>query len=148
MPTPNTRFAIGCAVAAVGATIALAIAADIGRSFYDSYRYEKRINRVAPNEVQLDAVELTFSGGRYHLSGSIRNESARDTLREVTIAFVVEDCVDGACHQQAEGTAHVGCHVPPKQSARFSVDDVLLSAALSPRGERRLTSRVAYTVAE
>jgi hypothetical protein len=30
----------------------------------------------------------------------------------------------------------------------FEIGDVILSAALTPRGERRLTSRVAYTVAD
>jgi hypothetical protein len=98
--------------------------------------------------VQLDSVQLTFTRGRYHLSGQIHNLSPTFTLHEVTIAFLVEDCVKGDCHEQAQGTAHVGCQVPPTQWAPFDHDDVFLSAALTPRGERRLTSRVAYTVAE
>jgi hypothetical protein len=142
------RSAIGYAVAAIAGIIALAIVADAARSLYGTYRYQNRINRVAPGEVQLDGLQLTFSRGRYHLTGTIHNLSPRYALSEVTIALVVEDCLKGACHEQAQGTAHVGCHVPPNQSSRFDFDNVMLTAPLTPLGERRLTSRVAYTVAE
>ncbi len=145
---PKVRYAIGGTVAGIAAIIALVVVADVARSLSGTYRYEKKINRVAPSEVQLDGLQLTFTRGRYHLSGQIHNRSSTYTLREVTIAFAVEDCVKGECHDQAQGTAHVGCHVAPDQSATFESDDVMLSAALTPRGERRLTSRVAYTVAD
>jgi hypothetical protein len=145
---PKVRHPVGCTVAGMAAILAIMVVGDVARSFYGTYKYQKRINRVSPGEVQLEGVQLTFTRGRYHLSGQIHNGSSTYALREVTIAMVIEDCVNGECHEQAQGTAHVGCHVPPNQSAMFDFENVILSAALTPRGERRVNSRVAYTVAD
>ena len=43
----------------IAAIIALVVVADVARSLSGTYRYEKKINRVAPSEVQLDGLQLT-----------------------------------------------------------------------------------------
>lgn len=137
---------IGCTLAALVACLVLYAVADFARSLYREHQYQKTVNRIPPSEVQADGLQLTrTTAGHYRLRGEIHNLSHTYSLYSARLVVVVQDCVNGECHEQAEGLADVNRQVPPGQSATFLAEEVILPNLASPLGERRLTSRVAYT---
>jgi hypothetical protein len=142
----GTLRLIGYTLAVLVGCFVLYVAADVARSFSGAYRYEQSLKRIAPNEVRVDDLRLLPKlPGNYRLRAQVHNLSATYTLYSVRVVVTVDDCVRGECHQQAEGLADLVGQAPPNQSATFFAEELILPALDQPLGERRVTSRVAYT---
>ncbi len=142
----EVRRAIGYTALALVALVGLAVAADLARSLREISRENQAMERIQPREVRLDDLELTGSGREnYRLTGLLHNASPNYTLTDVRFRLIVEDCVKGACREQARGYAEVIRRVPPNQAAMFDTSIVTLPTMASPRGERRLTCQVFLT---
>jgi hypothetical protein len=142
----RTLRLIGYTLAVLVACFALYVAADVARSFYGADQYQQSLKRIPPNEIRVDDLRLLPKlPGNYRLRAQIHNLSPTYTLYSVRVVVTVDDCVMGKCQQQAEGLADLVGRAPPNQSATFFAEELILPALAQPLGERRLTSRVAYT---
>lgn len=146
---PEARRPIGVLAAGVTALLLLAVAAEVVKSISQARRELQAQRRIAPREIQLDGMQLTaISATNYRLTGVVHNLSPTWTLTDVRFWMRVEDCVNGACREQARGHVEVIRRVPPNQASVFSTEIVSLPAIAPPLGERRLSYDVYLTVGQ
>jgi len=142
----GARRSIVSSVAILAACFALYVAGDVMRSVYGANRYKQRLKRIAPNKVRVDNLRLLPKRpGIFRLRAQVHNSSPTYTLDEVSLDVIVDDCVNGDCRQVAKGSADLFGRALPNQSATFFAEELILPELPQPLGERRLTSRIAYT---
>jgi hypothetical protein len=94
----------------------------IGWAIYEEKESQLARTRISPGELELIDFRLTTSG-RYseELTGRIKNNSDKYTLRSLDLKIVFRDCeknhaLPESCTIVGETTEYVSVRIPPKQA--------------------------------
>lgn len=116
---------------------------------YEENKQSRALTLISPQEVQLDNLRLSSEGSyRRQLTGRIKNNSLRYTLRSVDVKITLRDCEkqessESTCTIVGETTEHLYVTIPPNQ-ARDITNHVSGLSSVSPKGKIVLN----YTISE
>lgn len=140
-----TRENISVAIPVAAATVFVIVAS---LAWYQNHEVTESRSRIPATEVELADMQLAAEArGVKLLSGRIRNHSRQYTLTELDVQVSLEDCLDNHCEVINQTPLTLRPAVPPGQARDFR-ERIAFPAAVSPRGEPRLSYQVTGTRGE
>ena len=124
------KFALGLVV----------LASAVGGFFYLQNESEKSraLSRIPLSELVFENVTLKPDYSNYELSGRLKNNSARFTLKQVNLLVTMQDCTGESrsqnCVTIGEGEEDMYLSIPPGQARDFNKSVYFSGGTLSPNG--------------
>lgn len=118
----------------------VALAAVVGGFFYLQSEHEesRSLSRISISELVFENVTLKPYSGSYKLSGRIKNNSAKHTLKQVNLVVTTQDCSGETrspnCITIGERNEDLFLSVPPGQARDFEESVYFSGGPLNPKG--------------
>jgi len=107
---------------------------------------QRSLTRISPQEVELDKLRLTNSSSySRQLTGRIKNNSPKHTLRSIDLKIILRDCekesLKESCTIVGETTESIYVNIPPNQARDIS-EDVYGLESIHLKGEFAWSYRI------
>ena len=118
----------------------VALGAVVGGVVYLNNEYEesRSLSRIPVSNLVFENVTLNPDYSSYKISGRIKNNSAKFTLKQVTFVVTMKDCADASpsqnCLTIGEDSESVYLNVPPGQARDFEDSVYFSGGTLKPKG--------------
>lgn len=138
------KFAVGLVAlgAAVGGVVYL----------YNEREESHSLSRIPVSQLVFENVTLQPDYSSYKISGRIKNNSEKFTLKEVTLVVTMDDCADESLSQSClsigESSESVYIDIPPGQARDFEDSMYFSGGALKPKGRLAWDYLVSQTKGE
>jgi hypothetical protein len=106
-------------------------------AWYQQQSLETSRQRIPVTQIELLDFKLAGdSGNSRELTGRLRNNSARHTVKEITLQVIMQDCLNGRCSIVDQATARFGKAIRPGK-VRAIRRRITFTALPEPQGEYR-----------